>query len=72
MCVHPYVRPCAPSDLLPCSRADVAWQAKSDLDGKKVRLAKLRGTPGLKEEKIAEAERDVNEADQRLQSAKWG
>lgn len=47
-------------------------QAKSDLDSKKVKLAKLRGTPGLKEDKIAEAERDVNEADQRLRSAKLG
>ncbi|PNW82491.1 hypothetical protein CHLRE_06g281050v5 [Chlamydomonas reinhardtii] len=47
-------------------------QAKSDLDSKKVRLAKLRGTPGLKEDKIAETERDVNEADQRLRNAKLG
>ncbi|KXZ44879.1 hypothetical protein GPECTOR_61g832 [Gonium pectorale] len=47
-------------------------QAKSDLDNKKVRLAKLRGTPGLKEDKIAETEREVNEADQRLRNAKLG
>ncbi|GFR51023.1 hypothetical protein Agub_g13350 [Astrephomene gubernaculifera] len=47
-------------------------QAKSDLDSKKVRLARLRGTPGLKEDKIAETERDVNEADQRLRNAKLG
>ncbi|PNH00419.1 Sorting nexin 1, partial [Tetrabaena socialis] len=46
--------------------------AKSDLDLKKVRLAKLRGTPGLKEDKIAETERDVNEADQRLRNTKHG
>ena len=37
-----------------------------------MRLAKLRGTPGLKEDKIAETERDVNEADQRLRNAKLG
>ena len=60
---------CAPA---PTRARSLARQAKSDLDSKKVRLAKLRGTPGLKEDKIAEAERDVNEADQRLQSAKWG
>lgn len=47
-------------------------QAKSDLDSKKVRLAKLRGTPGHKEDKVAEAERDVNEADQRLRNTKLG
>lgn len=41
-------------------------QAKGDLDGKKVRLAKLRGTPGLKEEKISEAEREVVEAEQKV------
>ncbi len=54
------------------ARSAVWSQAKSDLDSKKVRLAKLRGTPGLKEDKIAETERDVNEADQRQRNAKLG
>lgn len=45
-------------------------QAKSDLDIKKVRLNKLRATPGYKEDKLAEAERDLNEADQRAKNAK--
>lgn len=55
-----------------CLPAVCPLQAKSDLDSKKVRLAKLRGTPGHKEDKVAEAERDVNEADQRLRNTKLG
>lgn len=31
-----------------------------------MRLAKLRGTPGLKEDKISEAEREVTEAEQKV------
>ncbi|KAL6765438.1 subunit of retromer complex [Haematococcus lacustris] len=45
-------------------------QAKSELDGRKVRLAKLRGTPGLKEEKISDAERDVAEGEARQHEAR--
>jgi len=45
-------------------------QAKGDLDGKKVKLAKLRGTPGLKDEKIVEAEREVSDADTKVRNAK--
>mmetsp|Transcript_21494 Transcript_21494/g.59509 ORF Transcript_21494/g.59509 Transcript_21494/m.59509 type:complete len:451 (+) Transcript_21494:211-1563(+) len=45
-------------------------QAKSDLDGRKVKLAKLRGTPGLKEEKITEAEREVEDGEARVRAAK--
>eukprot|EP00877_Chromochloris_zofingiensis_P009805 jgi/Chrzof1/5078/Cz15g10280.t1 len=44
--------------------------AKHDLDTKKVRWAKLRGTPGSGSDKLAEAERDINEADQRVRNAK--
>ncbi len=44
-------------------------QAKSDLEGRKVKLAKVRGTPGLKEEKISEAEHEVAEAEQRVCTA---
>jgi hypothetical protein len=35
-----------------------------------VRLAKLRGTPGLKEDKVAEAEREAAEAETKLAAAK--
>lgn len=35
-----------------------------------VRWAKLRGTPGSGSDKLAEAERDINEADQRVRNAK--
>lgn len=45
-------------------------QAKSDMDTKKVKLNKLRATPGSKDDKVAEAERDLNEADQRVKNAK--
>lgn len=45
-------------------------QAKGDLDGKKVRLAKLRGTPGLKEERMTEAEREVVEAEEKVRCCK--
>mmetsp|Transcript_17343 Transcript_17343/g.29662 ORF Transcript_17343/g.29662 Transcript_17343/m.29662 type:complete len:437 (-) Transcript_17343:572-1882(-) len=45
-------------------------QAKSELESRKARLAKVRGTPGLKEEKISEAEADVADAEQRVRSAK--
>jgi sorting nexin-1/2 len=45
-------------------------QAKGDFETKKIRLAKLRGTPGLKEDKLTEAERDVNVADQQVRNTK--
>lgn len=45
-------------------------QVKGDLDGKKVKLAKLRGTPGLQEARIAEAERDVTEAEDKVRGTK--
>ncbi len=41
-------------------------QAKGDLDGKKLRLARLRGTPGLPEVKVSEAERETAEAEERV------
>ena len=45
-------------------------QARSDVEVKRGRLAKLRGTPGIREEKAAEAERELNEAQQRVEKAK--
>ncbi|KAF8058870.1 SNX1 [Scenedesmus sp. PABB004] len=44
--------------------------AKQDLDAKKVRWAKLRGTPGSPPEKLAEAEREVSEAEARLRDSR--
>ncbi|KAF6250693.1 Vps5 C terminal like-domain-containing protein, partial [Scenedesmus sp. NREL 46B-D3] len=44
--------------------------AKHDVDAKKVRWAKLRGTPGSPQEKLTEAEREVTEAEERLRSSK--
>lgn len=44
--------------------------AKHDVDAKKVKWAKLRGTPGSPPEKLAEAEREVNEAETRLRDTK--
>lgn len=34
------------------------------------RLAKLRGTPGIREERVSEAERDLSDAQQRAEAAK--
>lgn len=45
-------------------------QARTDVEIKRGRLAKLRGTPGIREEKAAEAERELNEAQQRVEKAK--
>jgi sorting nexin-1/2 len=45
-------------------------QAKNDLDARKVKLNKLRATPGTKEEAIMVAERDLNAADQQVKNAK--
>lgn len=50
----------------------VMQQAKSELDTKRVRLSKLRGTPGIREEKVTEAERDKDAADLKLKNAKAG
>eukprot|EP00878_Enallax_costatus_P016879 GHUV01017718.1.p1 GENE.GHUV01017718.1~~GHUV01017718.1.p1 ORF type:complete len:395 (+),score=141.91 GHUV01017718.1:1633-2817(+) len=44
--------------------------AKHDVDAKKVKWAKLRGTPGSPPERLAEAEREVSEAEARLRSSK--
>jgi hypothetical protein len=43
-------------------------QAKGDLDGKKVRLARLRGTPGLAEGKVVEAEREVTDSEDKVRA----
>ena len=40
------------------------------MDAKRARLAKLRGTPGVREERVAEAERDLGDAQQRAEAAK--
>ncbi|GBF87488.1 sorting nexin [Raphidocelis subcapitata] len=44
--------------------------AKHDLDSKKVRYAKLRGTPGSPSDKLLEAERDVTEAEARVRDTR--
>lgn len=36
--------------------------ARSDVDAKRTRLARLRGTPGMREERVMEAERDLQAA----------
>jgi sorting nexin-1/2 len=46
------------------------WQARMDVDGRRQRLAKLRGTPGIREERVAEAERDLSDMQQRSEAAK--
>lgn len=48
----------------------VLQQAKSELDAKRVRLNKLSGTPGIKSEKVVEAEREKEAADLKLKNAK--
>lgn len=53
------------------SAALSAYQhAKSEVDSKKVKLNKLRATPGAKEERIAEAERELQEAEQNVKNTK--
>ncbi|KAK9806881.1 hypothetical protein WJX72_006093 [[Myrmecia] bisecta] len=47
-------------------------QARADVDSKRTKLAKLRGTPGIKEEKVGEAERELNEASHKVEAAKEG
>ncbi|EFN54738.1 hypothetical protein CHLNCDRAFT_59686 [Chlorella variabilis] len=48
----------------------VFQQARVDVDGRRQRLAKLRGTPGIREERVSEAERDLSGAQQRAEAAK--
>lgn len=45
-------------------------QARGDVDVRRQRLAKLRGTPGIREERVSEAERDLSDAQQRAEAAK--
>ena len=35
-----------------------------------MRLAKLRGTPGIREERVSEGERDLSDAQQRAEATK--
>lgn len=44
-------------------------QARAEVDSKRNKLSKVRGVPGIKEEKIAEAERDLNEAAHKVENA---
>ncbi|KAK9809757.1 hypothetical protein WJX73_003439 [Symbiochloris irregularis] len=45
-------------------------QARGDVDTRRAKLTKLRVIAGIKEEKVAEAERDLLEATMRVESAK--
>jgi sorting nexin-1/2 len=45
-------------------------QARGDIDSRRQRLAKLRGTPGIREERVSEAERDLRDAQQQAEEAK--
>ncbi len=56
--------------LCPSTPLYIPLQARSDVDAKRARLAKLRGTPGVREERVAEAERDLGDAQQRAEAAK--
>lgn len=53
---------------------DAAWSAlfsaRSDADAKRERVGRLRGTPGVPEERVAEAERDQARAARRVEAAK--
>jgi hypothetical protein len=49
--------------------ADALRNARHDLDARKVRWARLRGTPGTPPERLAEAERDTADAERRLRAA---
>lgn len=42
-------------------------EARLDVDARRARVVKLRGTPGIKEERIAEAERDLRDAQVKAQ-----
>lgn len=45
-------------------------QARADVDAKRGKLARLRGVAGIKEDKVAEAERELLEATNRTEAAK--
>ena len=45
-------------------------RARADVDSKRSRLAKLRGTPGIQEIKVVEAERDLSEGQRRAEEAR--
>lgn len=45
-------------------------QARGEVDARRQRLARLRGTPGIREERVAEAERDLADAQQKAEAAK--
>lgn len=45
-------------------------QARFEVDTKRTKLAKLRGTAGIKEEKVAEAERELNDAQYKVENTK--
>lgn len=47
-----------------------AHAARGDLEAKKVKLARLRSTPGAGADKAAEAEREVAEAERRVTEAR--
>jgi hypothetical protein len=51
------------------SAADGSRQAQHELDARKVRWARLRGTPGTPPDRLAEAERDTADAERRLRAA---
>ncbi len=44
--------------------------AKAELDARKVRWAKLRGTPGSGPDKLAEAERDISDSEARVRDTR--
>ena len=46
--------------------------ARGEVDARRGKLAKLRGTPGIREERVAEAERDLHDAQLRADAAKAG
>ena len=48
----------------------VPVQARGEVDARRQRLAKLRGTPGIREERVSEAERELWDAQQRAEVAK--
>lgn len=45
-------------------------QARSEVEVKRNKLAKLRGVAGIREDKIAEAERELNEAAHKVEGAR--
>ncbi|KAK9843542.1 hypothetical protein WJX81_008116 [Elliptochloris bilobata] len=44
--------------------------AKADMETRRGKLLKMRGVPGIKEEKVSEAERELNEAQRRVEAAR--